>query len=220
LVPLIEWLPGGISFVTLPSLPFLVVFNVADALGARRILSRLLFFSAGVAFIFPLSVSAVKAFPGFFILDASYLDIIWALFIVWLGYAVFRKREAFVIRAARENFAAWCFGTFMMGALFGALWINYLSTHDLTVERIYEQILTTTSVYVTALDSAVYAVGLCLGIVALSLAVYFLAHFARSFLQRHRMEVKMVCGSVFALQAGYFIFNDVWKLLLAAGLVI
>jgi len=206
--------------VVLPSLSFLVVFNVADNLGKRRILSRLLLFSAGVVFIFPLSVAAVNAFPSFFTLNASDLDMIWALFIVWLGYAVFRRKEAFVIRAARENFLAWCYGTFMMGSLFGALWINYFSAHDYTVKQIYSLIYTTTNIYVTASDAAMYAVGLSLSLVTVSLVVYVLAWPAASFLQRHRIQVKMVCGSALALAAGFFIFNDIWRLLLAAGLVI
>jgi chromate transport protein ChrA len=57
-------------------------------------------------------------------------------------------------------------------------------------------------------------------LVAVSLVVYLLARLTASLLQRHRFQVKMVCGSVFALAAGFFIFNDVWRLLLAAGLVV
>jgi cytochrome c biogenesis protein CcdA len=213
-------LAGGFSLVVLTSLSSLVLFNVADNLGKRRILSRLLLFSAGVVFIFPLSVAAVNAFPSFFALNSSLLDIIWALFIVWLGYAVFRRKEAFVIRAARESFLAWCYGTFLMGSLFGALWINYFSTRDYTIKQIYSLIYTTNSVYVTASDAAVYAVGLSLSLVAVSLLVYVLAWLAAPFLQRHRIQVKMVCGSALTLDAASFIFSDIWRLLLAAGLVI
>ncbi len=205
--------------VVLPSLPLLILFNVADDLGRKRILSRLVLFPAGVVFIFGVSIVLIRAFPAVFLLNAHYLDIIWGLLIVWLGYAVARREGAFVIRAARENFLAWCYGTFVMGILFGALWMNYLSTRDTAVLQIYSNVLSATLPSLTY-DAVAYALGLGLTVSVAALLLYLLAVPAAGLLRRHRAQVKWVVGPVLALIGAYFIFNDVWALLRVAGLVL
>jgi cytochrome c biogenesis protein CcdA len=205
--------------VVLPSLLLLILFNVADDLGKKRILSRLLLFPAGVVFIFGISIVLIRAFPTVFLLDAHELDIIWGLLLVWLGYAVARREGAFVIRAARENFLAWCYGTFMMGILFGALWMNYLSTRDLAVLQIYSKLFSATSSSLTY-EAVAYAFGLGLTVAGAALLAYLLAVPVAGLLRRHRVQVKWVVGPVLALIGAYFIFNDVWALLRMAGLVL
>jgi cytochrome c biogenesis protein CcdA len=205
--------------VVLPSLPLLILFNVADDLGRKRILSRLLLFPAGVVFIFGISIPLIRAFPAVFLLNAHELDVLWALLIVWLGYAVARRQGAFVIRAARENFSAWCYGTFMMGVLFGALWMNYLSTRDLVLLQIYGAILSASVSSLTS-DAVVYAIGLGLTVSGIALLAYLLALPAAGLLRLRRGQVKWVVGSVLALVGAYFVFNDVWALLRAANLVL
>ena len=203
----------------LPSLPLLTLFNVADDLGRRRILSRLLLFPAGVIFIFGASIVLIQAFPTVFLPNAHELDIIWGLLIVWLGYAVARKKGAFVIRAARENFLAWCYGTFMMGIVFGALWLNYFSTRDLVVLQIYSTVMNATGYYLTV-QATTYALGLALTLAGASAVAYLVMLPASSILGRHRTEVKWVAGSILGLIGAYFIFNDVWAILRIAGLVL
>ncbi|HVP22790.1 MAG TPA: hypothetical protein VMS77_02610 [Conexivisphaerales archaeon] len=216
---LIAGLSGALSPVVLPSLPLLIVFNVADDLGSKRILSRLLLFPAGVVFIWGVSVELIRAFPSVFLLNSHYLDILWGLVVVWLGYAVVRRKGAFVIRAARENFAAWCYGTFMMGVLFGALWMNYLSTRDVAVLRIYGDLFSGTASALT-LEAVSYATGLGLTVSGVSLLVYLLATPASGFLRRHRVQVKWLAGSVISITGACLIFTDVWALLKSAGLVL
>lgn len=216
---LIAGLSGGLSLVVLPSLPLLILFNVADDLGRKRILSRLLLFPAGVVFIFGISIVLIRAFPAVFLLNAHELDIIWGLLIIWLGYAVARREGAFVIRAARENFPAWCYGTFMMGVLFGALWMNYLSTRDIVVLQIYSAILSA-AVSSLTYEAVAYAFGLGLTLAGVALLAYLLVAPVAGLLRRHRVQVKWVVGPVLVLVGAYFIFNDVWALLRVAGLVL
>lgn len=208
---------GGLALAVLPCLPALVVFNVADDLGKRRILSRLGLFPAGAFVVFVISVLAITEFPVFFLSYSSYLDIVWGVLVVWLGYAILRRRGTFVIRAARENFRAWCFGTFMMGIVFGALWINYLSRFDPAVLEMYNDIFTAAGPATTLSSAAAYALGLCLTIALAGLVTFGAAAQAKDALQRNRTTVKLVSGGLILLVGAYLISNDVYSILSLAG---
>jgi len=203
--------------VVLPCLPALIAFNVADDLGSRRILSRLLLFPAGVLTVFVLSILAIVEFPVFFLTYASDLDVIWGAFIVWLGYAVVRRKGTFVIRAARENFRAWCFGTFMMAMIFGSLWINYLSRYDFAVSVIYNSIFFAAGPVTTMSNAALYALGLGLSVAAAGLVALVAAGSIKGLLQRNRAKVKLISGGLILLVGVYLISNDVYFIIRNAG---
>ena len=203
--------------VVLPCLPALVFFNVADDLGKKRILTRLVLFPAGAFVVFVMSVVAIAEFPVFFLSYSAYLDIVWGVLIVWLGFAILRRRGTFVIRAARENFRAWCVGTFMMGAVFGALWTNYLSKFDPSFLEIYNGIFTAAGPTTTLWSAAVYALGLCLTMALLGLVTFGVAAQAREILQHNRATVKLISGALILLVGAYLIYNDVYSILSLAG---
>ena len=208
---------GGLSLLVLPCLPALIVFNVADDLGSRRVLSRLLLFPGGVFVVFLLSIFAIDEFPVFFLSNAKYLDIIWGLLVVWLGYAVLRRKGTFVIRAARENFKAWCFGTFMMGMIFGALWINYLSRYDPAVFNIYQSIFFAAGLAATLSNTALYALGLALSVAVAGSITFFAARSIGDILQRNRTKVKLISGGLILLVGAYLTYNEVYFVLQYAG---
>jgi cytochrome c biogenesis protein CcdA len=208
---------GGLSLVVLPCLPALIAFNVADDLGSRRILSRLLLFPAGVLTVFVGSILAIVEFPAFFLSYASDLDVIWGAIIVWLGYAIIRRKGTFVIRAARENFRAWCFGTFMIAMIFGALWINYLSRYDITVSIIYNSIFFAAGPVTTISNAALYALGLGLSLAAAGLVTLVAAGSIKDLLQHNRSKVKLISGGLILLVGAYLISSDVYFLLKNAG---
>jgi cytochrome c biogenesis protein CcdA len=208
---------GGLSLVVLPCLPALIAFNVADDLGSTRILTRLFLFPAGVFAVFVVSILAIVEFPVFFLSYASDLDVIWGALIVWLGYAVLRRKGTFVIRAARENFRAWCFGTFMMGMIFGSIWINYLSRYDLAVSIIYNSIFFAAGPLTTASNSALYALGLGMSVTLAGLVTLVAASSIGDLLQHNRAEVKLISGGLIVLVGAYLISNDVYFILRNAG---
>lgn len=208
---------GGLSLVVLPCLPALIAFNVGDDLGNRRILTRLSLFPAGVFAVFVLSVLAIVEFPVFFLSYASDLDVIWGALIVWLGYAILRKKGTFVIRAARENFRAWCFGTFMIGMVFGSLWINYLSRYDLAVSIIYNSIFFATGLSTTLSNAALYALGLGVSLALAGFVTFVAARSVRSLLQRNRAKVKLISGGLILLVGAYLISSDVYFIIRNAG---
>ena len=208
---------GGLSLVVLPCLPALIAFNVADDLGSRRILSRLLLFPAGVLTVFVGSILAIVEFPAFFLSYASDLDVIWGAIIVWLGYAIIRRKGTFVIRAARENFRAWYFGTFMIAMIFGALWINYLSRYDITVSIIYNSIFFAAGPVTTISNAALYALGLGLSLAAAGLVTLVAAGSIKDLLQHNRSKVKLISGGLILLVGAYLISSDVYFLLKNAG---
>jgi len=137
--------------------------------------------------------------------------------VMWLGYAILRRRGTFVIRAARENFRAWCFGTFVMGMVFGALWINYLSMFDPAVLEIYNDIFTAAGPATTLSSGALYALGLCLTTALAGLITFGAAAQARDVLQRNRASVKLISGGLILLVGAYLISNDVYSILSLAG---
>jgi cytochrome c biogenesis protein CcdA len=208
---------GGFEYVVLPCLPALIVFNVADDLGSRRIFTRLFLFPAGVFAVFVLSILAIDEFPAFFLSNAKYLDIIWGVLVVGLGYAVLRRKGTFVIRAARENFQAWCFGTFMMGMIFGALWVNYLSRYDLVVFNIYQSIFFAVGLTATLSNTALYAFGLGLSVAVAGSITFFAAHPIGDLLQRNRTKVKLISGGLILLVGAYLTYNEVYFVLQYAG---
>lgn len=208
---------GGLFLVVLPCLPALIVFNVADDLGRRRILSRLLLFPGGVLAVFVVSVLAIREFPVFFLSYASDLDIIWGALILWLGYAIIRRKGTFVIRAARENFRAWCVGTFMMGMIFGSLWINYLSRYNLAVSIIYNSIFFASGLVTTLSNATLFALGLGLSVALGGLVTFVATDQIREVLQHNRAKVKLISGGLIVLVGAYLISSDVYFILRNAG---
>lgn len=204
--------------VVLPCLPALIGFNVADDLGQRRILSRIFLFPAGVFAVFVASILLIEASPD--VLTYSlYLDLIWGALVVWLGYAVLRKKGTFVIRAARENFRAWCVGTFLMGMVFGALWINYLSRNQVAVSQIYFSVFLTVSPSTTLSHTALYALGLGLTTAAVSLATYIAASPLKNLFQGNRSKVKLISGGLILLVGAYLVSSDIYYILLNRGYI-
>jgi cytochrome c biogenesis protein CcdA len=208
---------GGLYLVVLPCLPALIAFNVSDDLGNRRILTRLFLFPAGVLAVFVVSILAIVEFPVFFLTYASDLDVIWGALIVWLGYVVIRRKSTFVIRAARENFRAWCFGTFMMGMIFGSLWINYLSRYDFAVSVVYNSIFFSTGPATTITNATLYALGLGLSLAAAGLITLVAASWISDLLQHNRGKVKLITGGLIVLVGAYLISNDVYFILRNVG---
>lgn len=209
---------AALSLVVLPYLPALIIFNVADNLGSRRILARIALFPTGVLFIFLLSVYAISASPAFFISNSTKMDIIWGALVLYLGYIVIRKKSALIMRVAREMFPLWCLGTFLMGLLFGAVWVNYLSIHDLQASSIFESSLFTQNIWIELTDATFYATGLIVVLISASLIAFFLSNLAKGSLTRRRREVKLICGSIIIIFALYIISSDVWLLIRFGGL--
>lgn len=204
--------------MVLPCLSALIVFNVADDLGNRRILSRLFLFPTGVIAVFVASILLIEASPDI-LTYASYLDLIWGALVVWLGYAVLRRRGTFVIRAARENFRAWCVGTFMMGMVFGALWINYFTRSDVAITEIYNGIFFGVGLPTTLFHTALYALGLGLTTAAVGLATFVAARALTNVLQDNRAKVKLISGGLILLVGAYLVSSDFYYILLNRGYI-
>lgn len=211
-------LVAALSLVILPYLPALIIFNVADSLGSERILARIALFPSGMLFTFLISVYALWASPIFFISNATKIDIIWGVLILYLGYMVVRRKSTLIMRVAREMFPLWCLGTFLMGSLFGAVWVNYLSIHDPQAGFIFENSLFSQNILIEMTDATSYAMGLVVVLALASFVAFFLSSLARGFLTRRRREVKLICGSIIAIFALYVISSDIWLLIRFGGL--
>jgi cytochrome c biogenesis protein CcdA len=204
---------AAVSIAVLPYLPSFVLFNVTEKIGLKRLLARIGFFSAGVVFSFILSIWAVSAAPQFFITYSAILDVIWGLIVLYLGYIVIRRKSAFVIKAARDMFVYWCYGTFLMGTVFGAIWVNYLSMRDYTVNTLFEAATYHRDIAQALTDSFYYSLGLALAIAAAGAVTFALAYLARNKLAKHRFAIKTVCGAVICVFAAYIILSDWWMIL-------
>jgi len=208
----------SLSLAVLPYLPSFLIFNVTEKIGIKRIAARIGFFSAGVIFSFILSVWAVSAVPTFFIANSAKMDIIWGLIVLYLGIIVLRKKSAFVIKAARDMYLYWCYGTFLMGTVFGAIWVNYMSMRNYYVNTMFQDAMFNLNIHATLTDAIYFATGLATVIAFTGIITYITAQPLNEFLAKHRAQVKLVCGSIITLFAVYIIFSDVWMILTSSRL--
>lgn len=206
---------ASLSLAILPYLASFILFNVTENIGLKRIMSRLVFFPLGVIFAFVISVLVIWLQPMFFIANSAKLDVIWALIVLYLSYIVVKTKNAFVIRAARDVYVYWCYGTFLMGAVFGAIWVNYLSTRSFEANLIFQNALFGTNIVGTFIDAAYYSAGISVVVALVGLAVFATAYPFRSFLVKQRDNVKLVCGGVIGLFAAYIIWSDLWVIFTA-----
>lgn len=207
---------ASLSLAILPYLPSFILFNVAENIGLKRIISRLIFFPLGIIFAFVISCLAIWLQPAFFIANSSKLDIIWALIVLYLSYIVIKTKNAFVIRAARDMYVYWCFGTFLMGAVFGAVWVNYLSTRSVEANLLFQNALFGTNIAGTFTDAAYYSTGIAVVVALVGLATFAVAYPFRNLLAKQRDNIKLVCGGVIGLFAAYIIWSDLWVIFTAS----
>lgn len=206
---------ASLSLAILPYLASFILFNVTENIGLKRIMSRLIFFPLGVIFAFVISVLVIWLQPMFFIANSAKLDVIWALIVLYLSYIVVKTKNAFVIRAARDVYVYWCYGTFLMGAVFGAIWVNYLSTRSFEANLIFQNALFGTNIAGTFIDATYYSAGISVVVALVGLAVFATAYPFRSFLVKQRDNVKLICGGVIGLFAAYIIWSDLWVIFTA-----
>lgn len=212
---------AAVSLAILPLLSSLIIFNVSDKLGFKRIITRIIFFSAGVIFAFLLSVWVISAAPEFFITNSQKLDIIWALIIFYIGYIVIKSKNVFVMRAARDMFTSWCYGTFMIGTCVGSIWVNYLSMREPTINTVFGAAAfaaNSPTFWPIMSDALLYSLGLVAVVALVGLITYVVSNPFKNFLAKQRMNVKLICGLIIVFFSVYIIFADIFFILTSSKL--
>lgn len=213
----IEGALSALSLLILPYLPTLIIYNIAESLGSRLIISRIILYSAGALWVFQLSVYLLSVFPGFFIVNQFKIDILYGSLVLYLGYIIARRKLALVIRAARGMTQYWYVGSFFIGATISAIWVNHLALSDPRASRILEDAALTRNIWVQLTDMAYFAGGITTVVLLTGLITFFAGQFFSKSLAKHRDRVRIPCGLVFITFAIYILLGDAQILLMYGG---